>query len=159
MLNPEAWRDLARLLVVDAANPKLLEASAFAQAVRERITGFLRGFSAHVRVPEVWLALEPWSIENGPITLTMKLKRPAQERRFAEEIRKLLLGKICLRKPRHLWRVDALRSQSERGQSGGGRPQRRRSNCAANNAKASTMSGHTASPRSSSAGSAASKAL
>ena len=49
-------------------------------------------FPAHAGVPEVWLTLEPWSIENGLITPTMKLKRPELERRFAEEIRKLYAG-------------------------------------------------------------------
>ena len=92
VLNLEAWRDLARLLAVDVADPKSLQAPAVAHAVRERIAGLLRGFPAHAGVREVWLTLVPWSIENGLITPTMKLKRPELERRFAEEIRKLYAG-------------------------------------------------------------------
>ncbi len=92
VLNPEAWRDFARSLAVDAADPKSLASPAAAQAVRERIRGLLRGFPAHARVREVWLTLEPWTIENGLITPTMKLKRPELERRFAAEIGKLYAG-------------------------------------------------------------------
>ncbi len=92
VLNPEAWRDVARSLRVDAADLKSLETPAVAQAVRERIAGLLRGFPAYARVLEVRLALEPWTIENGLITPTMKLKRPELERRFASEIRRLYAG-------------------------------------------------------------------
>jgi long-chain acyl-CoA synthetase len=37
----------------------------------------------------VYMTLEPWTIENGMITATMKLKRPEIEKKFAEQIRKL----------------------------------------------------------------------
>ncbi|MBX9811126.1 MAG: hypothetical protein K2Y16_05875 [Burkholderiales bacterium] len=39
-----------------------------------------------------WLTLEPWAIENGLLTPTMKLKRPELERRFAREIEELYAG-------------------------------------------------------------------
>jgi long-chain acyl-CoA synthetase len=92
VLNPEGWRDFARSLALDPADRKSIVAPEVAQSVRERIRGLLRGFPAHARVPGAWLTLEPWTVENGLITPTMKLKRPELERRFADEIRKLYAG-------------------------------------------------------------------
>lgn len=93
VLSAEAWRDFARPLAVDAADPTSLAAPAVLRAARERIAGLLRGFPAYARVPEIWLTLEPWTIDNGLITPTMKLKRPELERRFGAEIHKLYAGR------------------------------------------------------------------
>jgi long-chain acyl-CoA synthetase len=54
----------------------------------------LQGFPGHARVRRVWLTLEPWTIENGLITPTMKLKRPRLEARFAREIAELYAGHV-----------------------------------------------------------------
>ena len=92
VLNLKGWRDLALALAVDEVDPKSISAVAVVQAVSDRVGALLRGFPAHARVREVWLTLEPWTIENGLITPTMKLKRPELERRFAGDIRKLYAG-------------------------------------------------------------------
>jgi long-chain acyl-CoA synthetase len=89
VLNPDAWGELARALAVDAHDPRSLRAPAVVEYVRERLRGLLRKFPAHARVPEVWLTLEPWTIENGLITPTLKVKREEMERRFAGAIREL----------------------------------------------------------------------
>jgi long-chain acyl-CoA synthetase len=89
VLNPDAWRELAGALSVDVYDPRSLRAPAVVQHVRERLHGLLRRFPAHARVREMWLTLEPWTIENGLITPTMKVKREEMERRFAGEIREL----------------------------------------------------------------------
>jgi len=89
VLNPEAWRELARALAVDACDPQSLRTPAVVEYVRERLRGLLRRFPAYARVPEVWLTLEPWTIENGLITPTLKIKREEMERRFAGTIREL----------------------------------------------------------------------
>lgn len=92
VLNLKGWRDLALALAVDEVDPKSINAVAVVQAVSDRVGALLRGFPAHARVREVWLTLDPWTIENGLITPTMKLKRPELERRFAGDIRKLYAG-------------------------------------------------------------------
>ena len=92
VLNADAWHGLARSLSLDATDPVTLRASAAMHSVRERIAALLHSFPAHARIPAVWLTLDPWTIENGLITPTMKLKRPDLERRFAGEIRKLYAG-------------------------------------------------------------------
>jgi long-chain acyl-CoA synthetase len=63
-----------------------LAAPAVAEAVLKRIEGGLQPFPAHARVRGVWLTLDPWTIENGLITPTMKLKRAELEKCFAAAI-------------------------------------------------------------------------
>jgi long-chain acyl-CoA synthetase len=89
VLNPDAWRELARSLSLNPDDPIALRAPALTQTVLERLQALLRLFPAHAAVPECWLTLEPWTVENGLITPTMKLKRPELEKRFAAEIRGL----------------------------------------------------------------------
>ena len=89
VLNREAWSDFARALEIDPADPDSLEAPAFSRAVRERIESLVRGFPSYAKVREVWLTLEPWTIENALVTPTLKLKRPEMERRFASQIANL----------------------------------------------------------------------
>src|ERR1035437_9246807 len=92
VLDPDAWLGLAKTLRLDPGDPASLQAAALLQAVRDKIRGLLRSFPSHARVRETWLTLEPWTIENGLITPTLKLKRTEIEQRFAREIRELYAG-------------------------------------------------------------------
>jgi long-chain acyl-CoA synthetase len=92
VLNLEGWLSLAHSLGLDSTDSKSLESATVVQAVSNRVRELLRGFPVQARVREVWLTLEPWTIENGLITPTLKLKRPELERRFADVIRKLYAG-------------------------------------------------------------------
>ncbi len=93
VLNPEAWRGLARSLALDPAQPESVAMPAVVRFALARLEELLRGFPAYARVRRVWLTLEPWSVENALITPTMKLKRAVLERRFAAEIGKLYAGR------------------------------------------------------------------
>ena len=92
VLNPEAWSDLACALAVNPAKPESLAAREVVEFVLGCLAALLRGFPSYARVTKVWLTLEPWSIEDGLITPTMKLKRAELERRFAARIKALYIG-------------------------------------------------------------------
>jgi len=57
--------------------------------VLKRIGKWLAPFPAHARVRRAWLTLEPWTIEDGLITPTLKIKRQELETRFVREIAQL----------------------------------------------------------------------
>jgi long-chain acyl-CoA synthetase len=86
VLNGEAWPAFAQSCGVRPGEAQALAAPAVAEAVLRRIDGRLQPFPAPARVRRVWLTLDPWTIENGLITPTMKLKRAELEKRFAAAI-------------------------------------------------------------------------
>jgi long-chain acyl-CoA synthetase len=92
VLDPDAWLEAAKTLSLDAHDPASLQAAALMQAVRDKIRRLLRSFPSHARVRDTHLTLEPWTIENGLITPTLKLKRAEIGQRFAREIRELYAG-------------------------------------------------------------------
>ncbi len=92
VLNPETWRGLARSLALEPAIPESLAAPAVARFVLARLAKLLRGYPVYARMRGAWLTLEPWTIDNGLVTPTMKLKRPELERHFAAEIARLYAG-------------------------------------------------------------------
>jgi long-chain acyl-CoA synthetase len=87
VVNRRAWDELCAGLGLASADP---EAPAVAtRAALERVAARLKPFPPYARVRNVWLTLEPWSVEAGLITPTMKLKREALGRRFKEQIEML----------------------------------------------------------------------
>lgn len=86
VLNSEGWRELAVSLPLDSRSPG---SPVVSTAVLKRVAARLEAFPAHARVRRVWLTLEPWTIEDGLVTPTLKIKRQELERRFAREIAQL----------------------------------------------------------------------
>ena len=92
VLNRREWEKLASSIGLEVDATESLVHPAVQTAALARIKAALRSFPRYARVRAVYLTLEPWSIENGLITPTMKLKRSAIEQRFAEEIIQLYAG-------------------------------------------------------------------
>jgi long-chain acyl-CoA synthetase len=77
------WTREAAALGVETKNP---DADAARKFALERVRKALAAFPVYAAPRAAWLTLEPWTIENGLITPTLKLKRAAIEQRFAERI-------------------------------------------------------------------------
>lgn len=75
MLNPDQWSKLASELKADPADPASLKQGHVDAAVLKRITRRLHAFPGYAQVRRVALTLEPWTIENGLLTPTLKLRR------------------------------------------------------------------------------------
>ena len=89
VLNAQEWKKLATELKLDAEDPLSLETRAARQAVLRRVKAAAAGFPNYAVPRQVRLFLEPWSIENGLMTPTLKLKRGPMRIRFADAIESL----------------------------------------------------------------------
>ncbi len=92
VLNKEHWMGLAGELGLDPAAPASLMDKRVSSAVLQRIAEQLRGFHAYAQVRRAALDLEPWTVENGLITPTLKLRRSRVMERYHEAVEKLYEG-------------------------------------------------------------------
>src|SRR5687768_5297661 len=87
--NKGEWRTLASTLDLDAYEPQSMTHSAVRAAALKRIKAALQGFPKYARIRAVYLSQEPWKVEDGLLTPTLKLKRSEIEKRFASQITEL----------------------------------------------------------------------
>jgi long-chain acyl-CoA synthetase len=92
VLNPEVWLHIAAKVGVRPDMPESLTDSNVLAKVLRRIARNLSGFPGYANVHRVLLLREPWSIENGLLTPTLKVKRAEVAQRFANEIKQLYEG-------------------------------------------------------------------
>ncbi len=86
VLNPEAWENLAGELGLDPDSPQSLKERRAERKVIERISRQLSEFPGYARISRALLLLEPWTIDNGLLTPTLKLKRQKVAEKYSKEI-------------------------------------------------------------------------
>jgi len=96
ILNVEAWQELAKSFHLDPANEQSLHNRAVMNAVIRKLSGLLAEFPGFAQVHAVSLSWNPWTIENGLLTPTMKIKRHEIEARFQDEIEELYRGHVLV---------------------------------------------------------------
>jgi long-chain acyl-CoA synthetase len=89
VLNRNEWQKLAASLNLEAEDPGSLSNPAAQGAAMQRVKAASRGFPRYARIRAVYLTLDPWRIENGLLTPTLKLKRGEIQKRFADQIAEL----------------------------------------------------------------------
>jgi long-chain acyl-CoA synthetase len=89
VVNPEVWPHFAEETGIRADIPEALNDSRIEARVLRRIARNLRGFPGYAKVNRVMLLRDPWSIENGLLTPTLKLRRNEVTRQFSAEIAEL----------------------------------------------------------------------
>ncbi len=93
VVNPEQWQTFAQQFGVRADMPELLRDARVEQQVLQRIAAQIKEFPGYAKVRRVLLSQEPWSIENGMMTPTLKLKRSQVAVHFAKEVEQLYQGR------------------------------------------------------------------
>ena len=89
VLEPGHWSALAKEMGLDPEDPVSLQEKQVHNEVLKRIKAALKDFPGYAKIRKVHLSLKPWTIEEGLITPTLKVKRPKVLERFADEVEAL----------------------------------------------------------------------
>jgi len=89
VLNLDRWNKLAAERGLDASAVTSKQAEEITVA---RIVAQLKSFPGYAQVRRATLTLEPWTVENGLLTPTMKLKRAKVMEKFNAEIDQMYAG-------------------------------------------------------------------
>ena len=85
VLNPEEWKKLAAELKVSASEASL-KLTSVRTAILKRVKAAAADFPHYALPRKVLLTLKPWTIENGLLTPTLKLKRTPLAKFFKKVI-------------------------------------------------------------------------
>jgi long-chain acyl-CoA synthetase len=86
ILNPDLWNGLAEEFDQDPSNETSLQNEQIQGMILKRIRAALKDFPGYAKIRQVALLLEPWSIENGLMTPTLKVKRQKVTERYKQQI-------------------------------------------------------------------------
>ena len=92
VVNPVVWVQFAGEIGVRPDMPESLKDSRVEQQALLRIAAQLIHFPGYARIHRVLLQIEPWTVENGIMTPTLKMKRNRVAEHFEKEIRQLYEG-------------------------------------------------------------------
>jgi len=92
VLNKDKWAQLATSLSLDPGDEHSLDDENVHKALLERIAAKLTSFPGYAKLYAIKATLEPWTIENGMITPTMKTKRQRVEDRYQDAIAAFYAG-------------------------------------------------------------------
>jgi long-chain acyl-CoA synthetase len=89
VVNPDGWMGLARRHGLDP----YAEASLGDERLRSRmvmhVRDLLHEFPGYAKIRRVALMREPWTVDNGLLTPTLKIRRSLVQQRFAAQITEL----------------------------------------------------------------------
>ncbi len=77
VINEELWPGLAREFGLDPDSPKSLDDPHLSREMVKRVRLALRDFPGYAKIRRTTLTLTPWTVENGFLTPTLKVKRNA----------------------------------------------------------------------------------
>jgi long-chain acyl-CoA synthetase len=86
VLSADVWPGFAREQGLDPDRPDSLDDPQLNKAILKRVRDALHGFPGYAKIRRVTLTLEPWSVDNGLMTPTMKVKRSLVVTRYREAI-------------------------------------------------------------------------
>lgn len=86
VINGEKWPQIAQELGLDPLAKDSIHAKTLQQYFVRLLRQWLYEFPAYARIRRVHLTLQPWTIENGLLTPTMKVKRKLVEAHFKKQI-------------------------------------------------------------------------
>ncbi len=92
VLNADLWPGLARDYGLDPDAAGSLADPSLVRDMLKRTRDGLRGFPGYAKIRRGILLLEPWSVDNGLLTPTMKVRRGEVVRRYAAQVERAYAG-------------------------------------------------------------------
>jgi long-chain acyl-CoA synthetase len=89
VLNTEEWIRVASLAMLDPYSSDNLNHPRIHKEVLARIRKQLTDFPGYAKIRRVTLTLEPWTVDNGLLTPTLKVKRAKVMQVYADAIREI----------------------------------------------------------------------
>jgi len=93
VLEADKWRGFAQDQGLDPMQPDALQDERLHRAVLGRVQQALKHFPGYAKVRRVHLTLAPWTVEEGLITPTLKVKRPKVLQRYADAVEAMYRAK------------------------------------------------------------------
>ena len=92
VLNPEQWNKVAAAHGLDSKSPAVLRSDQVEEMVLERVAAQIHEFPGYARIRRATILPEPWTIENGLLTPTMKVKRAKVLEKYKSDVERLYVG-------------------------------------------------------------------
>ena len=92
VLNLEQWQAYAKTLDVNYDQINCLKVKPVQQAILKRLNQHLKEFPGYAQIRRVTLFLKAWTVENGLLTPTLKMKRPRILESHATDIEEMYKG-------------------------------------------------------------------
>ena len=90
--NPDAWAGFCGAVGVDPADPASLTAEVVTTKVSQLLNQRLTHFPGYAQIRQFHLSLEPWTVDSGLITPTLKTKRPQILEHYEQEVAAMYKG-------------------------------------------------------------------
>lgn len=92
VLNADQWKKVCGEHGFDSSSPDTVRTKAVEELLLARIGAQMKAFPGYAQVRRVTASLEPWTVENGILTPTMKVKRAKVMEKFNAEIDEMYAG-------------------------------------------------------------------
>ncbi len=92
VINTEAWNRSCKDLGFSQAEQANFSDKKIKNWATEKVAELITDFPGYANIYQVTLTATPWTIEDGALTPTMKIKRPVLRERFAEDIARMYEG-------------------------------------------------------------------
>jgi len=89
VLDPDAWADMAEMLNIHPESPDAFSQRKIEKAILKRVSTRLKDFPGYAKIRRAHITLQPWTVDDGLLTPTLKVKRPKVMKKFAAEIEAL----------------------------------------------------------------------
>ncbi|HED32907.1 MAG TPA: long-chain fatty acid--CoA ligase [Gammaproteobacteria bacterium] len=92
VLEPTAWAELAVNLSIHPDSPDAFKQRNVEKAILSRVADRLKDFPGYAKIRRIHVTLEPWTVDDGLLTPTLKIKRAKIMEKFSAEIDALYDG-------------------------------------------------------------------